>query len=65
MKKFLTILAVAGAFAACNSGENKEEKKDSVKTDSVTTAPAPTMDTTKHDSAVKVAPVADTAKKAK
>ncbi|RFM28751.1 hypothetical protein [Deminuibacter soli] len=59
MKKLLFVLSL-GAFAACGSGENKENATDSTKKDSIV-APAPAVDSTKKDSAV-VAPVDSTKK---
>ncbi|MNU09314.1 hypothetical protein D3C72_2558150 [compost metagenome] len=57
MKKLLVVLAL-GAFAACNSGENKEATAD--------TAAAPVAaDTTTAPAADTTAPAADTTAVAK
>ncbi len=56
MKKFLAILAVAGVFAACNSGSDETKTGDSTGTnDTVTVNTTPTTDTVvvKTDSTVK------------
>jgi len=61
MKKVLFVFAIAAAFAACNNGsEPAAATTDSTKVDS-TVATAPVADTTKKDSTA--APVADTTKK--
>lgn len=66
MKKVLSLLAIAG-LVACSNGETKEAGVDTnsqAYKDSVAKAntPAPTVDTTKHDTTA--APAADTTKKA-
>lgn len=56
MKKLLFVLAL-GAFAACNSGENKETPADTtaapVVTDTTTAAPADTTATADTTAAAK------------
>lgn len=47
MKKFLTILAVAGVMAACNSGSDETKTGDSTTADSLTTPAPTTPDTNK------------------
>lgn len=66
MKKVLSLLAIAG-LVACSNGETKPAGPDTTSQaykDSVAkaNAPAPTADTTKHDTTAT--PAADTTKKA-
>ena len=42
MKKFLTILAVAGVMAACNDGADETTNGDSLNTPDSLSTPAPT-----------------------
>jgi ABC-type uncharacterized transport system auxiliary subunit len=66
MKKVFAILALTAVFAACNnSGEKKEETKDTTAapaTETVTPAPADTTAAPAADTTA--APAADTTKKA-
>ncbi|HWC54170.1 MAG TPA: hypothetical protein VG676_11350 [Chitinophagaceae bacterium] len=62
MKKLLIVLAVAGAFAACNNKSGGEgDKKDTSATQTMSTAPA--TDTTTHAADTTAKMSADTTKK--
>ena len=54
MKKFLTILAVAGVMAACNSGSEETTTTDTTVTTVDTTVKATDTTVVTTDSAVKV-----------
>ncbi|HEX6916385.1 MAG TPA: hypothetical protein VF145_14145 [Chitinophagaceae bacterium] len=62
MKKFLTIMALAGLMAACNNGDDETKDDDTMMTDTSTVAP---MDTTSMGDTSHMGTMGDTTAKMK